>query len=96
MSEISNSMILNNIKWLAKSKGILIGNLEKEVGVSKGYFSRLEKSIREMSLGTAAKVADVLGCTLDELVLTDIGRQIEIAELEKKLQALKVGEHHDT
>ena len=91
MKRISNNIIVNNIRQLAKVKGMPIGNLEEKVGVSKGYFSRLEGSNKDMLLGIVVATANILNCTLDELVLTDIGRNLEIMELEARLQALKVG-----
>lgn len=102
MTKYSNDMFVNNIRQLAKAKDIRIGTLESIIGVSTGYFSKVEKRNVDIALGTAVKAAKVLGCTLDELVLTDIGLQIEMAELkkkkaelEKKMQALKTGDQND-
>lgn len=102
MTKYSNDMFVNNIRQLAKVKDIRIGTLESIIGVSTGYFSKVEKRNVDIALGTAVKVAKVLGCTLDELVLTDIGLQIEMAELkkkkaelEKKMQALKGDDQND-
>ena len=64
---------ISNIYQLAKEKGLKIGDLEKSVGVSTGYLSRLNKGENTTvpSVDFIANVAEVLGVTVDALLNND-------------------------
>lgn len=64
---------ISNIYQLAKEKGVKIGDLEKSVGVSTGYLSRLNKGENTTvpSVDFIANVAEVLGVTVDALLNND-------------------------
>ena len=56
----------NNIKIVAKEQGISINRLEKLAGISKGAigpWNVISPTVRNLK-----KVANVLGCTVDELL----------------------------
>lgn len=59
-----------NIKRLCKKQKLKIGELEKEIGVSAGYFSRTTKVHGEKSIGIdkVLTIANKLDVTLDELL----------------------------
>lgn len=59
-------MILKSVKKMCEKKGITTYKLEKECGFSNGCICKWEKSIP--SVDKIAKVAAVLGCTIDELL----------------------------
>ena len=61
---------LNNIRYLAKSKGINLGDLETGAGVSAGYLSRIGKEDNKSSpsIEVLTSIADKLGVSLDGLV----------------------------
>ena len=70
MSGFNRSRLLSNIAFLTKEKGIKIGDLEADAGVSTGYFSRLNKSDSTAlpSIEALTAVAGKLGVSIDSLV----------------------------
>ena len=63
--------IYPNIKRLCKRKGVRIGELEKRIGVSAGYFSRVTSTHGEKCIGIdkVISVANELGVDLTDLLL---------------------------
>lgn len=57
-----------NIKILAKSQGIPIGELERELGIARGYFSTVARKNITISLDLAIRVANKLGVRVERLV----------------------------
>lgn len=75
MSKFSRTLLGKNIKFLATQKGIKLGDLEGQVEVSTGYFSRLlnEDSKNSSTLmDTICKVAEKLGTSVNTLISTDL------------------------
>ena len=64
------TLCLNNIRYLAKSKGINLGDLETGAGVSAGYLSRIGKEDNKSSpsIEVLSSIADKLGVSLDSLI----------------------------
>lgn len=63
-------LLFERISALCKEKGISVARLEKEAGLGNATVRGWEKSVP--SVVNIKKVADVLGCTVDEL-LTEEG-----------------------
>lgn len=61
---------LNNIRFLAKAKGINLGDLETGAGVSAGYLSRISKedSRSSPSIEVLSSFSEKLGVSIDGLV----------------------------
>ena len=59
-------MLYEKIKILCDKKGWSIGSVEREAGLGNGAISKWKNSIP--SVTNLKKVADVLGCTVDELL----------------------------
>lgn len=78
-----------NARYLCKQKNINIGELEKQIGVSKGYLSRLSSSEKAISLGNLYKTAQILETTIDDLLSEDMMIKYRIQELEEELNLLK-------
>ena len=58
-----------NVARLAKEKKMRLGDVEKEIGVSIGYFSRFNThKNRHASVQTVIKAAEVLDVTIEELL----------------------------
>ena len=78
--------LYQNLLMLSKKKNIKIGELEKAVGVSPGYFARTFKDERICSIGsnTLIRTALNLGVSIDWLVLTN-WREERVKELEKEI-----------
>lgn len=70
MSEFDRDLYLANINYLAKAKGIKIGDLEQNAHVSVGYLSRLRKEDNRAvpAIDVIASFADTLGVSVDTLI----------------------------
>lgn len=61
--------IPDNVKRIAKEKGLRLADIEKAAFVSTGYLSRLKKTrTRGMSAETLLQLSKVLDVTIDELL----------------------------
>jgi len=75
MTSFNRILLGKNIKYLAAQKGVKLGDLEGQVQVSAGYFSRLlnEDSKNSSTLmDTICKVADKLETSVNTLISTDL------------------------
>ena len=85
--------LTNNIRYLVKRSGGNLGEFEKSIGVSVGYFSR---EIKYPSIWTMYSAAKKLGVNLQDLIEKDfewLGRKQEIeAEIERLQGLLKEGD----
>ncbi len=58
-----------NVNRIVKDKNLLLGLIEDEIGVSRGYFSRIKpNSTKAVSVKTLIRTAEVLDVTLEELL----------------------------
>ncbi|MCF8031927.1 MAG: XRE family transcriptional regulator [Desulfarculaceae bacterium] len=57
-----------NIRRLRKAAGYSLEVLAKEIGMSKGYLSKLENSPKSPPLSTLIVIAEALGATLSEIL----------------------------
>lgn len=75
MSSFDRKICISNIYALAKEKGIRLGDLEKNGGVSVGYLSRLNKedSTATPSIDFLVSVADQLDVPLEVLISQPYG-----------------------
>ena len=64
-------MIYDNIRRRAKKRGISINKLEEEANVSTGSICKWKNGISP-TVKNIKKVADILECTVDELI-SDVG-----------------------
>lgn len=61
-------MFSDNLKRIRKEKGLTQVQLAKELECTQNEISRWEAGKWYPSISTAVKIADVLECTVDELV----------------------------
>lgn len=66
MDKTKNIKIFDRIEEKAKKKGISINALEKQAGISIG--STYKWNTVSPTIKNIAKVAEVLDCTIDELI----------------------------
>ena len=59
-------MLYKNIEMMCKKKGISITALEKEAGLGNGAIGKWKNSVP--GVGNLKKVANILGCKVDELL----------------------------
>lgn len=59
-------------KELRKELGLSLDEMATETGLSKSYLSQLERGeIIAPTVGTAMKIASVLGCTVTDIFFAD-------------------------
>ena len=61
-----NEMTLN-LKFLRVQTGMTLEQLSQDSGLTRSYLSKVERGLSSPSIGTAIKIADALGTTLDKL-----------------------------
>ena len=62
-----NQTFAFNVCYLAKQKGLKIGDIEKQCEVSVGYFSRIKKNDSSISLDVAYKASQIFDVGIDNL-----------------------------
>jgi len=74
MENLNSKLILNNINYLIKKSNKRIGELETEIGVSLGYFSKLlkEDKVSIPSTEIIYNTSRVLKVPLEELLTVDL------------------------
>ena len=72
-NQFDKSLMINNILYLIKQRGVKIGELEMEAGVSPGYISRINKEGNtKPGIDFIYNVSDVLNLDIDTLLKVDI------------------------
>lgn len=89
-SNFNRESFVNNIKICAKSKGIAMKEVENEISVSKGYFSKVaRKDGPTPNIEIVTRTAEVLGTLIDTLVFAKLsGRTPEDAEVSELLTGI--------
>lgn len=77
MEQINRQAVMENLILLIKNKNLKIGEVQKELGVSIGYISRLVKKENRAALSAQFlwRAARYFNVTMDYLVRDDIGKQ---------------------
>lgn len=78
-----------NVRYVAKHKKMLIGDIEKQVGLSPGYFSREGTKISAEKLYEVSKILDV---SMEDLITDRLREKIileKIEELQKELKEVR-------
>lgn len=65
--EITRKFV-KNVREIAKSKKLKVGEIEKQVGVTPGYLSRFDKSESEMRIDIAFKFCEAVGMSFEEVM----------------------------
>lgn len=60
-------MVFNNLKQIREEKGMGQRALAERLGITVSAVWRMEKGTLKISVETALAIADILGCSLDEL-----------------------------
>lgn len=68
MEELDLRLLGSNIKLLRKKVGISQIHLAAKIDVSQTHMSNIENGNSGISLSMAHKIAQVLDCTIDELI----------------------------
>lgn len=84
-----NYKIVENIRYLCKVNSIRISCVEKQIGVSAGYFSRLSKSIVNMSVDKLYKVSKIFNVSMNDIVERPLYKEDRIKQLKLELEKLE-------
>ena len=74
-----------NVKYICENSGIMIGEVEKNAGISRGYISRQKR----ISLDCAYNIANYLDMSLDSMVSKTLEKEQKIKALKKHLEDVK-------
>lgn len=69
-----NTKLIRNIAYLTRKTGLRIGDLEKMLGISTGYISRIakENSTKKFSIDTVCKISEIFGVSVSKLINDDV------------------------
>ena len=84
-NEEFNNRIIDNIRIFTKMRGISIGDLEKAIGRSQGYISRIRSGKKCMNAYLIYEIINILGIDVKELLEE---RDFELIELKEKADEL--------
>lgn len=71
-----SEIAIKNISIILTIRGLSVSEMEKEIGVSNAYFSRLKRK-GNPNFDMIVKMAKYLNVSLDELIKTDFMDEIE-------------------
>lgn len=84
------TIAIRNVLYLLKKQGKKIGDLEADIGASKGYLSRCKcGSKKRISLPTMLMIADYVETPLQDLVSGDFAKELELEEIQRQIEELK-------
>lgn len=86
--------VASNARLLCKYQGKDIGEMEKAVGVSTGYLSRVKGRVM-LRIDTSYALAEYLGTNINDLVSNSAIRRVRIEELKAELAELEKEEESD-
>jgi len=75
--------IAENIKRIREEKGLLQKQVASHIDVSKSTYSKIEKSLREVTVVELNKIAELFGMTVDQIINYDDGLPNEVILEEK-------------
>jgi len=92
------NLFIKNLYYILDKKGLFIGRMEKEIGVSAGYFSRLKKDNNSFSpsMDVLMKVSNYLNVSMDLLCFSDLtgvnltDEEEEVLNFIKRLKELTI------
>ena len=82
-------VFIKNLLKVVRSRGLKVGDVEKQANMSPGYISRLKNGNNAFSLETAYKLSNIVGVTIDELLDTESELKNRKATLEKELAEIQ-------
>lgn len=84
-----NQNLLENLHFLCSRFQIKLGDIERMIGVSPGYVSRLSKSNhKSLPYHQLRRISQRLGVSVEDLMERDIGKEEKIKHLSKELEEL--------
>lgn len=95
--EFNRQVVIDNLMTLVQNSGMKIGEIEKKLGVSAGYISRLAKKENESALSAELlwKISRCFGVSVDTLVSEKMGQEDKMISYMRKFIARIVEKTND-
>ena len=81
----ASQWLYENVKFLARMHKLRLQDVEKAVGVSKGFFSRARSRHDSVSAKTLCALADYFGVTIDSLISDGLQQGLRRRRFRKEL-----------
>lgn len=80
----------NNVRALSRMNNMTISEIEKEMGVTAGYFakSRIQRT-KDVQASKLVKVSEMFGVTVDDLLFTDFRKTEKLMKIEELKQEIE-------
>ena len=62
---------MSSLKNMRKAKGFSQQNIANHLGITRQAYGLIEAGMRRISLDKAKKIAEIFGCTIDELFYSE-------------------------
>ena len=74
LGEFDNTILINNISYMAKSHNMMIKDIEQTLGLSAGYISRTssENAKKKLSIDVVWKISKLFDVALGDLIESDL------------------------
>lgn len=83
-------LAIKNIRFLLKRKGKKLGEMEEQIGLSRGYFSRCDNDhAKRISFPQMIIAADYVETPLQDLMSYDMEKELELADIEIQMTDLE-------
>lgn len=64
-----NQQIAQNIRFLCKRRGVSVSAMLKTLSINQSFVYEMEKKDKSPRIDTLVKIADFLGCTVNDLLI---------------------------
>ena len=93
-NELSKRLAKNARYIIKATPGLKVNEVEKRIGKSRGYFSRLDRDGCDtgLSVDSAFAIAEYVGKSVDSLChddYSDTAKKMQIAEMEDKIKQMQ-------
>lgn len=75
--------LFDNIRLIVRLEGLAIGELEKKIGVSAGYISRMHRKGSTLGIEKLYKLSKITGYSMDDLCSKQLKIRLLQAEINK-------------
>lgn len=85
---MNGKYLYNNIRGLAKEKGIKMSELDKPYG--PGYISRMQNNgISKLDIGIVYRASKLLGVAMEDLIDKDLVKEARRTEIQAEIKRLQ-------
>ncbi len=75
--------LFDNIQLIVRFEGLAVGELEKKIGVSAGYISRMRRTGSTLGLEKLYRLSKITGYSMDDLCSKEFKMRLMQAEINK-------------